>query len=126
MLKEAGLKKQQISRNQTLLIAVAPDDVRTNILAFSLLNLSSQQRQQCRTLVSTYKDDFDAMLTKRNDILNHIGGAEDTKRELLAWKISMAKLTREIRHRLYVEILTDEQKREHLKKFPPKKKPKSP
>ena len=127
MLEEAGLNKQQVAKNQTVLIAVAPDDVRTNTLAFSLLpHLSSAQRQQCRTLVATYKDDFDAMLAERNDILDHIGGIRDTERELFAWRISMATLTRKIRRRLFVEILTDEQRQEHQKMYSQKKKSQLP
>ena len=127
MLKEAGLNKQQIAKNQTVLIAVASDDVRTNTLAFSLLpHISSQQRQQCRTLVATYKDDFDAMLAKRNDILDHIGGTEDTERELIAWRISMATLTRNIRRRMYTEILNDEQRQEQQKVYSQQKKSQLP
>ena len=124
MLKEAGLNKQHVAKNQTVLIAVAPDDVRTNTLGFSLLPyMSTEQRQQCRALVATYKDDFDAMLAERNDILAHIGGNEDTEYELFAWRISMATLTRSIRRRMHEEILTDQQRKEQVKIYSQKKKP---
>ena len=113
MLKEAGFTKQQLNKNQTLLMVVGSNDIKTVTLAFSYLPfLSSEQRQQCQSLVATYDEDFEALLAERNEILEHVGGTRDTERELLAWKISVANLSRRIRRQMFTKVLTDEQRQE--------------
>lgn len=124
MLAKARLNRQHLVKNQTLLVAIAPDELRTKTLAFSLLPyFTDDQRQQCHEIIATYKDDYDALLNRRDAILDHIGGNIDIERELFAWRISVASLSRDVRQRIHQEVLTQAQKIEYRKQFPVKETP---
>jgi len=106
----------QLHKNSSLLVLAFEPDIRADYVIMTTRELlDDEQSARAKTLALTYEDQFKELIRKRSSILEGAADYKDVDGEILKVQMKLADLLRQIRSRINIEILTQEQRDEAMR-----------